>query len=125
MSNGNLPSGVSGNEYQIAGAEHEADHVMECEAEQVQIVTISGFGQERLARALDLIREDGSKSARDIYSYLLTAQDEISKVDMDVCPFVGNVTVYRHGAEEWWRCPLCNTDHQDEYDPEDQNDPRI
>jgi hypothetical protein len=117
----NLPPGVSGNEYQIAGAQQEQDRTMECEAEEVQIVTISGFGQDRIERALELIRESGNKPARDIYSYLLTAMDEVNKVDMEVCPFVGNVTVYRHGSDEWWRCPLCNTDHQDEYIPEDPN----
>jgi hypothetical protein len=118
----NLPAGVTGNEYQIAGAQYEADHVMECDAEQVQIVSISGFGQQRIERALELIRENADKPARELHSYLLTAMDEINKVDLEVCPFVGNVTVYRPGAEEWWRCPLCTTDHRDEYIPEDPND---
>lgn len=118
----NLPPGVTGGEYQIAGAQAEVDQVMECEAEDVQITTLSPFGQDRIKKALDLMREDPGKPARDIYSYLLTAQDEVNKVDMEICPFVGNVTVYRHGASQWWRCPLCNHDHQDEYDPQPDED---
>jgi hypothetical protein len=108
----NLPSGVSGNEYQISGPHSERDTEMECGTEGVTITTISPFGQERLNKVLDLLREDPSKQARDVYSYLLTAQDEVREVEMETCPFNDTVTVYRHGYDQWWTCPLCTTEHQ-------------
>lgn len=59
----NLPPGVTGNEYQIAGPDFERDESRECPSEGFTIKTTTGYGEKQIDAALDLIL-DVQKSLR-------------------------------------------------------------
>lgn len=88
----NYPPGVTGRERTIAGPEWSGDVAVECGKPCTIAMTPHGFPA-------------------------LLVQD----VDLDECPFEGEVEVERHGGVQTWTCPVCGHEHQDDL-PEGDDD---
>jgi hypothetical protein len=109
----NLPPGVTGNEYQIAGPDHEWDDYRECGQEGFTVRTISLYGQRVLEEVIAVLSGNGNVMAA--LHHLRTAMTEIKTIDVDTpCPFGGDVTLERYRGIESWECPVCRTLHERE-----------
>lgn len=121
----NLPPGCSPNDPHIVGyPERSAKKI--CGAEGVPLNVIDPWITIRARELLEQINFDVAKGrdnsttmtlsnyrARNIYHLLLEASSHTFRVDVD-CPFEGEVdTEYDYNAE-WWTCPICGTEHEDD-----------
>lgn len=127
----NLPPGVTGNEWQIAGAECEWDEVVECNQPGISVRTISKYGESLLTDAIERLVTaqrslgDGELGATIAGTNITLATGRIRSALSEIelaetetpCPFVGPVTIQRYGGMDQWECPLCR--HQHEIEVED------
>lgn len=117
----NYPPGVTGREFEIAGYDDEQDVYRDCGAAATILVLTRG-GRDALdqinSRLTGISRGDDRIMAADasaiIYSLI---KRQIIHVDVDVCPFEGEVTIGWYGTKGTWQCPLCQKEHI-EYAPE-------
>lgn len=110
----NLPPGVTGNEYEIAGPDFERDEYRECPMEGTTVRTISGYGMNRLDEAIAMLSAGGANLVV-VLAHLRSARADIDTIDIDgECPFGGDVTVAGYGGVVSWECPACRTIHEDE-----------
>lgn len=148
---GYYPDGVTGNEPQIRGMDERTTH-KECgaESEKLHIMPDSEWLQlQQILSQISLLREReadkfqrGSKSAwrvTDIESYRSDIIKQVERLGnylkqdyteemltgyTDECPFVGEVDTQYSDGYEYWDCPLCGTEHEEEIDMY-PDDPRI
>lgn len=116
----NFPPGVSGNEWQIAGPDHEIDDTRECKSEGVTVKTITDFALLNLDHALEILSGFESKgkpltSLHAVTAYIQAAKGDVLEGEIvGECPFVGVVTVTYYQGTETWECPVCRTLHENE-----------
>lgn len=109
----NLPPGVTGNEYEIAGPDFERDEERACMIRDLDVRTISSYGESRIKHAIEQL--SGAANVMVAVGYLRTALLDINHVEMDAeCPFEGVVTVTGYQGVVTWECPLCRFVHEDE-----------
>lgn len=109
----NLPPGVTGNEYQIAGPDREWDDYRECSSEGFTVRTIDLYGEGLIQKAIEMLNGTGNITVA--VSYLRTALSDIETVDVDgECPFGSDVTLQTYHGIESWECPICRTMHETE-----------
>ena len=101
----NLPPGVTGSEWQIAGPDFEQDMERVCEAD-VETVPLH-LAQEILDAVVSA--KAGGMPDTDKYAILIR-QSFIG----GPCGWEGEVTVTGYRGVLTWTCPACGTDHEDE-----------
>lgn len=91
MTGWNLPPGVTGREYEIAGPDWDGDIERTCGAVNVTITLVDKV-------------DDGNTFT----------------IEMDECPLIDHV-VYaeRYMGVTSWLCPACGTAHEEEYEGPD------
>jgi hypothetical protein len=110
----NLPPGVTGNEYQIAGPDFERDEERICPSEGFSTLTITGYGKERIESVIALLNEPEPNILVAVH-HLRSALGDIWSVDLDgECPFAGDVTVVGYQGTQTWECPVCREVHAEE-----------
>ena len=128
----NYPAGVTGREFAIAGYDSEEDAERECG----KYGTVKVFTREA-AREVERIKvllaeiADGRKPAT-LAATLVVSLDyllkyRINTVDIEECPFVGEVAIGWYDGQGDWECPLCGHEHREpapEADPDDWYDSR-
>jgi hypothetical protein len=117
----NYPPGVTGNEYEIAGADEEWVEERACNNEEFDYVMVS-------PEAFKYASQLGSKY------WSLTEQDQIAKeigkhlrqlnslfnvtggnsvVQYGKCGFVGDVMLESYRDTIYWTCPICAKDYEE------------
>lgn len=110
----NYPPGVTGNEPEIAGYPTSAS-IRECQAEAA---TLTRYSVLDVVRSVDL--SDPSR-ARDL---LKAAIDALPTDEDGVCMYEGPVEVEHVGDIDFWECPNCGAEHEDEADGPDPDEQR-
>lgn len=118
----NYPPGVTGREWQIAGADREVDERRTCGAENVEVLVPRDEVESYIDLALGvltgrvLVREGADRVDRAIVhlTRAFEAFKGMDKTEVAVCPFDGTVTVQQYGTTLTWVCPLCDTDHEED-----------
>jgi hypothetical protein len=134
MTGWNLPPGVTGNEYAIAGPDREWTEEVECENDGATF-TVLGKGDDA---AIDTIialadKAGGTTNPAEIASLLRNAgllarqvKRGLFVAEDAVCPFVGEADLASYQDEAWWDCPICGDQHTKtidrEEDPDDARD---
>ena len=127
----NYPPGVTGNEPQIRGWDDEIDETVECgKGGYVKVFTADADREIKRIKALLAEIAEGAKPAS-LAATLVVNLDYLVKyhiegVEVEDCPFTGDVTVCWSGKRGYWTCPLCGSEHEIEaYEPdEDWNSDR-
>lgn len=89
----NLPPGVTGREYAIAGADWSGSATVECGLED-RTLKVCPVGHPEIEL----------------------------HVEVPVCPFEGEVDAETYRGVRTWTCPLCLGEHEDEIDDEPDPD---
>ena len=110
----NLPPGVTGNEWAIAGPAYERDETRTCGQEEVTLRVLPDLGRTYLAKALEML--DGGEDPKTAAYYLRMARNEVEETTVPECPVVDTeVTVW--GGDDGllhWTCPVCGFEHEEE-----------
>jgi hypothetical protein len=129
MGDSNLPPGVTGNEYQIAGPDREWDDYRECDSEGFSTQTITDFGTNSLNTAIDHVKvvadslrllgglDEHTRQLTTAVHYIRQALSDVVSADVDgKCPFGSDVSLESYLGVETWECPICRVLHQTEED---------
>lgn len=46
---------------------------------------------------------------------LRSLEAEVAEVDLAVCPYEGEQLVQGYQGVKWWVCPLCGTEHEEDF----------
>jgi hypothetical protein len=115
----NYPPGVTGNEYAISGPEFERDEYRECPTSNVTIRTVPKQTEVRIKAAIDQLRNN-PRSQSQVIMHLQFALSDIEDVEIDECPFAGDVTVQGYDGIMSWECPVCRVDHEETPEEDDR-----
>lgn len=126
MSLSNYPPGVSGNEPHLRGWDDESDESVECgKGGYVKVFSADAEREVRRIQALLAEIADGSKpvslAATLVGSLDYMLKYRIEGVEVEDCPFMGDVTVSWSGKTGYWTCPLCGWEHEVEADEPDED----
>jgi len=112
----NYPEGVTGRESQIVGP----DEVMAeraCNATDVTLTSLSSRDRERLLRVQEYDTVEVCKQ-----EVAIVVANTSNSVTFAECPFEGEVLLSTFAHESSWTCPLCGTEHNEEYDRDDERE---
>lgn len=111
----NYPPGVSGNEFEIAGPDHEWEEEFECTNDEFEYVMISpeaykyasGLGLKmHRTNEIEFVKENIYKFLRGLNMHFnlasITTETNYAK-----CGYVGEVLKCSYRNEIWWDCPQC------------------
>lgn len=112
----NYPAGVTGREFHIAGYDHEEETYRECGEQGVMICSFTHDAAIEITRITSLLEgiAKGSVSPAAAtglaasLSYLSTWR--VERVEIETCPFKGDVTIGWYKGNGTWTCPLCQTE---------------
>jgi hypothetical protein len=122
MSRSNLPPGVTGGEYEIAGPDYEAEEFHACCAKTVDWHVLTSVQLRSLEALVAGVRSlafppPGETPPVPVRLYgLAAALEQVEKVSFDECPFAGEVMVFGYRGRRWWRCPACGADYENDDD---------
>lgn len=114
----NYPPGVTGNEPQIAGL---GERVAEKEClEYLPTVSLLAEDTKTWIKHLAELLERGAsdQAIKSAAKYLVRSAEQF-KFDYPIeeCPYRGPVDIQYDRYMEYWECPVCGTDHEDEDEP--------
>jgi hypothetical protein len=117
----NYPPGVTGNEYEIAGADAEWIEERQCNNDEFDYVMVSPeafkYASELGSRCWNLndrdeiIKEIG-KHLRQLNT-LFNLTGGSGEVQHGKCGFVGDVMLESYRDKIYWSCPTCGKDHEE------------
>ena len=126
MDMSNYPPGVTGREFQIAGYDDEEDSYREC----MSAGTISVFtrdARDEITRIKGLLLRIATGDKPESFAAILAANLEyllahrIGHVDVERCPFAGEVSIGWYSGVGNWECPLCRREHREDAPEPDDN----
>lgn len=115
----NLPPGVTGSEYQIAGG-REYDLPRTCGAPDAAILLPADDVRWFASMALGILRGDIiTRSTQRVAAAAYLERIEAAyaageKIEVGNCPFDGEVTVEFFGGICRWTCPMCDKEHEED-----------
>ena len=108
----------------------EQEMTRTCEAEDVTLYTLTKIGATSLRQADVELREATSPFEAPYRRAELTdlarqhvrdVKYSLAETKVSTCPFEGLVVVRFHGDEQTWDCPMCETQHADDWGPDEGN----
>lgn len=122
----NYPPGVTGNEPQIRGWDDEQDESVECGmGGYVKVFTPDAEREiERIKVLLAEIAEGkkpASLAATLVVNLDYLVKRRIEGVEIEDCPFAGEVSVCWSDKRGYWTCPLCGWNHEVEAPEPDED----
>lgn len=108
----NYPPGVTGGELQIAGPDVEMEMYRTCGARWVTTVPrrIVDMMLDNVTVHFDqMTLNDFVSEVRDLRRLMDEAEDEW------YCRYEGEVLVTLYRDREWWYCPACGAEHENNY----------
>lgn len=110
---------------------HEHEEERTCGAEDVTIITLTALARNYLKQADTELRaavhpDEAQATALTAMArrHVMDAMYGIRETEVAVCPFEGLVSVRYHAGQQDWECPVCETEHVDDWDP-DEGDPDL
>ena len=122
----NYPPGVTGREWQIAGYDAEEEAYRECgKGGYVHVMTADALREINRIKVLLAEIAEGKKPAslaETLVSNLeYLVNHYINGVEIDKCPFAGEVVIGWYRKEGDWECPLCGWEHREELPEPDED----
>lgn len=123
----NYPPGVSGNEYEIAGPDHEWEEEFECTNEKFEYIMIAPFSHKFCSdMGKKIHRTTGQEDLNNNTYYYASMINQMfnspsitKEIQYKKCEFVGEVSKQSYRKEIWWSCPYCGKDYS-EYENNEQ-----
>lgn len=117
----NYPPGVTGNEYEIAGADSEwCDNDFECNNQEFKYVRITPYALKKIeelvngyykTQHLDSIKENLYKKLSVLHAAIATGPD--TEIITGPCGYVGSVDKQSYREDIWWECPRCRKSYEE------------
>ena len=116
----NYPPGVTGNEYEIAGADAEwIDDDFECSNEDFEFVRISPYAFEEIEKLVNNYfkidhLESVKANLRSKLSHISAAIDTGpgTEIVTSSCGYYGPVEKQSYRDNIWWECPRCKKSYE-------------
>lgn len=117
----NYPPGVTGNEFEIAGPDHEWEEEFQCSNDEFEYVMISPEAYKyasglalKMHRTNEMlfVKENLYKFLRNLNMHFnltsITTETQYAK-----CGYVGEVIKYSYRDNIWWDCPQCGKHYEE------------
>jgi hypothetical protein len=122
----NYPAGVTGREFAIAGYDSEEEAYRECGKYGV-VHVFTDDARREIERIKVLLAEiaEGKKptslAATLIVNLNYLVKHRVNGVEVEECPFAGDVTISWYGKQGDWTCPLCSYEHHEDAPEPDED----
>lgn len=120
----NYPPGVTGNEYEIAGPDHEWEEEFQCSNDEFEYVMVSPEAYRYASGlALKMHRTNEIEFVKEnLYKFLseLNVHFNLASITTETkhekCGYVGEVWKQSYRHEVWWDCPQCGKRYESTID---------
>lgn len=108
MASSNYPPGVSGNEYEIAGADSEWEELEDCNGE-IEIMPIPYDSAEAIVDAIKSVKDlDDIEDLKATIRFLQSAVENFIDTSITItCPLDEEVYKESYRGITRWECPIC------------------
>lgn len=118
----NYPPGVSGNEFEISGADNEWEEEFQCDNDDFEYVMISPYAWKYLSETGKLIHTIKGQEEINTNWYhrfsminaMINYADMTTEIQHGKCGFVGDVLKQSYRGEIWWDCPQCGKRYEED-----------
>jgi hypothetical protein len=112
----NYPPGVTGNEPQIRGLGERTTHKVCVNSDGFTATLMTTDLKDSIVRLAELLKHDVTiaslKSAANSVVFFASVYEP--QMDIDDCPFEGEVDTQIDQWIEFWDCPVCGKEHQED-----------